>query len=47
VITTSLRVSQPLISHAKADRECLDHPPEVLDGRPSFISLAGKEKLIQ
>jgi hypothetical protein len=32
VIAAFLKVSQPLISCAKADRECLDHPPEVLDG---------------
>jgi hypothetical protein len=44
VIVTILRVSQPIISRAKADRKCSDHPPEVLDGRPSFISLAGREK---
>jgi hypothetical protein len=46
VIATFLRVSQPLISRVKADCECLDHPPEGLDGRPSFISLAGREKLL-
>jgi hypothetical protein len=47
VIATFLRVSQPLISRDKVNRECLNHPPEILDGRPSLISLAGKEKLLQ
>jgi hypothetical protein len=45
VIATFLRVSHLLFSRAKANRECLDHPPEVLDGRSSLISLAGREKL--
>jgi hypothetical protein len=42
VIATFLRVSQPVISRTKADHECLDHPPEVLDGRRLLISLAGR-----
>jgi hypothetical protein len=44
-IAAFLRVSQPLISHAKTESEYCGHPPEVVDGAPFLlISLAGSQK---
>jgi predicted XRE-type DNA-binding protein len=47
-IATLLKVSQPLISRAKANSQFHNHIADISDGgRPSLISPEGREKLLQ